>query len=120
MLCTSLFTLAAALPQGGQGSSAAPVVINEFVYDDSGADEFEFVEIYNRSSTPVDLSNWTLVGDDSNGVNFTETFPAGTILNPGDFLVVGDGPLLEPLQEMARRVVVQHHTAGSGSNSGGG
>ena len=46
-----------------------------------------------RSSTPVDLSNWTLVGDDSNGVNFTETFPAGTILNPGDFLVVGDGKL---------------------------
>jgi hypothetical protein len=92
MLCTSLLTIAAALPQGGQGSSSAPVVINEFVYDDSGTDEFEFVELYNRSTTPVDLSNWSLVGDDSNGVNFTETFPAGTILNPGDYLVIGDGP----------------------------
>ena len=90
MLSTTLLNLLAALPQGGQGGSTAAVVINEFVYDDSGADTIEFVEIYNRSAAPVDLSNWTLVGDDSNGVNFTETFPAGTVLNPGDFLVVGD------------------------------
>ena len=90
MLSTTLLNLLAALPQGGQGGSTAPVVINEFVYDDSGADTIEFVEIYNRSASPVDISNWTLVGDDSNGVNFTETFPAGTVLNPGDFLVVGD------------------------------
>ncbi|HEB54052.1 MAG TPA: lamin tail domain-containing protein [bacterium] len=92
MLTTTLLNALALLPQGGngQGTSTAPVVINEFNYDDSGADNFEFVELYNRSSAPVDLSGWSLVGDDSNGVNFTETFPAGTILAPGDFLVLGD------------------------------
>jgi len=90
MLSTTLLNLLALLPQGGQGSSTAPVVINEFNYDDSSTDDLEFIEIYNRSSSPVDLSNWSLVGDDSNGVNFTEVFPAGTVLNPGDYLVVGD------------------------------
>ena len=90
MLSTTLLHLLAALPQGGQGSSTAAVVINEFSYDDSSTDNLEFVELYNRSAVPVDLSGWTVVGDDSNGVNFTETIPAGTILNPGDFWVLGD------------------------------
>jgi hypothetical protein len=90
MLSTTLLNVLAFLPQGGQGASTAPVVINEFSYDDSSGDDFEFVELYNRSAAPVDLSNWSLVGDDSNGVNFTEVLPAGTILNPGDYLVIGD------------------------------
>jgi len=90
MLTTTLMNVLAFLPQGGQGASTAPVVINEFNYDDTSGDDFEFVELYNRSTQPVDLSNWSLVGDDSNGPNFTETFPVGTILNPGDFLVIGD------------------------------
>jgi hypothetical protein len=90
MLCTTLLNVLAMLPQGGQGTSTAPVVINEFNYDDSSTDTLEFVELYNRTGQPVDLSNWTVVGDDSNGVNFTETIAAGTILNAGDFLVIGD------------------------------
>ncbi len=90
MLCTTLIHALAMLPQGGQGTSTAPVVINEFSYDDSSTDNLEFVELYNRSAVPVDLSGWTVVGDDSNGVNFTAIIPAGTILNPGDFWVLGD------------------------------
>lgn len=88
MLSTVLLNTLALLPQGG--GSGAPVVINEFCYDDSSTDTLEFVELYNRSSAPVDLGGWSLVGDDSNGVNFTETFAAGTILNPGEFFVLGD------------------------------
>lgn len=90
MLSTVLLNALSFLPQGGIGTSSAPIVINEFNYDDSSTDTLEYVEVYNRTSGPVDISGWSLVGDDSNGVNFTEVFPAGTILAAGDYLVVGD------------------------------
>jgi len=90
MLSTVLLNALSFLPQGGNGTSTAPVVINEFSYDDTSTDDLEFIEIYNRTASPVDISGWSLVGDDSNGVNFTEVFPPGTILAPGDYLVLGD------------------------------
>ncbi|MFT4511991.1 MAG: hypothetical protein ACI89X_000679 [Planctomycetota bacterium] len=90
MLSTVLLNTLAFLPQGGQGSSTAPVVINEFSYDDSSTDDHEYIELFNRSGAAVDVSGWSLVGDDSNGVNFTEVFPAGTIIAAGDYLVLGD------------------------------
>ncbi|MGK0153540.1 MAG: hypothetical protein ACI9SE_000486 [Neolewinella sp.] len=90
MLSTVLLNTLAFIPQGGQGSSTAPIVINEFSYDDSGSDDLEYIELYNRTGAPVDVSGWSLVGDDSNGVNFTEVFPAGTIIAANDFLVLGD------------------------------
>ena len=40
----------------------APVVINEFNYDDSGGDNYEFVELYANVTT--DISGWTLNGED--------------------------------------------------------
>ena len=89
MLLT-LTALAAFAPQGpGGGSSTAPVVINELCYDDTGTDDKEFVELYNRSGSPVDISGWTLVGSDPVGPNTTYAIPAGTILAPGGYWVVG-------------------------------
>tara|TARA_R110002096_G_scaffold26764_4_gene82438 strand:+ start:3088 stop:4770 length:1683 start_codon:yes stop_codon:yes gene_type:complete len=90
MLSTILLNTMALLPQGGQGTSTAPVVINEFNYDDSSTDDFEYVELYNRTGAAIDISGWSIVGDDSNGVNFTEVLPAGTILASCDYLVIGD------------------------------
>lgn len=90
MLSTVLLNALSFLPQGGTGTSTAPVVINEFNYDDSSTDDLEFIELYNRTSSPVDISGWSLVGDDSNGINFTEVFPAGTIIAPGGYFVLGD------------------------------
>ena len=90
MLSTILLNTMALLPQGGQGTSTAPVVINEFSYDDSGSDDFEYIELYNRTGAAIDISGWSLVGDDANGVNFTEVLPAGTILANCDYLVIGD------------------------------
>ena len=59
------------------------IVINEIMYrpisDDS--DE-EFVEIYNRGAAPVDLSLWSF----EDGIAFT--FPVGTSIHPGAYLVV--------------------------------
>ena len=89
-----LLTLASVLafaPQG-PGTSTAPVVINEYSNDDSGTDNLEFVEIYNRSGAPVDISGWTLNGEEgtaASAANGVTTFAAGTILAPGQYLVVG-------------------------------
>jgi hypothetical protein len=58
-----LLTLAllAFLPQG---PSTAPVVINEFSYDDDGVDDYEYIELWNRTGAPVDISGWTLQGEE--------------------------------------------------------
>lgn len=85
----SLLMTAAAFSPQGPGSSTAPVVINEFCYDDSSTDDKEFVELYNRSGAPVDISGWTLVGADPVGANTIYTIPAGTILPAGGYWVVG-------------------------------
>jgi hypothetical protein len=90
MLLT-LATVLAFAPQG-PGTSTAPVVINEFSNDDSGTDNFDFVELYNRSGAPVDISGWTLNGEEGtsgSAANGVTTIPAGTILAPGAYYVVG-------------------------------
>jgi len=71
--------------------SPSGVVINELNYDDSGSDDFEFVELYNGSTQPVDISNWTLNGiDGTTSGNGTHTIGPGVVLQPGGFWVVGD------------------------------
>ena len=90
MLLT-LATLTALAPQG-PGTSLAPVVINEFAYDDSGTDDKEFVELFNRSNAPVDLSNWTIEcieGTSPGGSNSVYTIASGVIIPAGGYVVIG-------------------------------
>jgi hypothetical protein len=67
-------------------SGAGKVVINEFVYDVVDltgadiADQFEFVELYNRSSETVDISGWVLRASDT---------PAPPADDNRDFVVPG-------------------------------
>src|SRR5262245_10090694 len=59
------------------------VVINEIHYHPpSGDRRDEWIELFNRSSSPADIGGFRL-GD---GVTFK--FPAGTVLPPGGYLVV--------------------------------
>ncbi|MCB1097842.1 MAG: lamin tail domain-containing protein, partial [Verrucomicrobiae bacterium] len=65
----------------------ADVVINEIHYepgDDDGA--VEFVELFNSGGAPVDLSGWML----ADAVEYT--FPAGTAIDAGGFVVVAEDP----------------------------
>ena len=89
MLATTLTMLGALAPQGPTGTSTAPVVINEFSYDDSGTDDREYVELYNRTTGPVDISNWSVGGQDPSGLNNSYPIPAGTILPAGAYYVLG-------------------------------
>ena len=65
------------------GIQSSPVVINELMYHPiSGNVADEYVELYNPGPQPVDLSDWRFAA----GLTFT--FPTGTRLQPGAYLVV--------------------------------
>ncbi len=59
------------------------VVINELMYDPiTGLEEDEYVELYNRGTTAVNLAGWRF----NEGIEFD--FPEGTLLAGGGYLVV--------------------------------
>ncbi|MEN8865511.1 MAG: lamin tail domain-containing protein, partial [Akkermansiaceae bacterium] len=63
------------------------VVINEIHYDPANETSAEeFIELYNPGANVVDLSNWEL----TDAVQFT--FPAGTTLGAGAYLVIAEDP----------------------------
>lgn len=66
---------------------AGDLVINEFyAAPNTGAGEFEYVELYNRGLDVLDISDYTV----EEGAGTTITIPAGTFLNPGEgILIVG-------------------------------
>jgi hypothetical protein len=71
------------------------VVINEFNYDDSGTDNFAFVELYNSGDEPIDLTDWVIqVGDyiegqDPPGVYYQVFIPVGTTIAAHGYWTVG-------------------------------
>ena len=77
-------------PNGGQ--LQRPVVINELMYNPiSGDSADEYIELYNRSGTPVDVGLWKF----TSGVNFT--LPTNTVIPVGGMNVTTadgafDGP----------------------------
>ena len=85
--------LGLAEPTWGRANSGpwiGEVVISEVHYhpvdpDGAGrltADQFEFVELYNGSDVAVDIGQWRLAG----GTEYV--FPVGTVVNPGQSLVL--------------------------------
>ena len=76
-------------------TASGQIVINEVVYDDSGLDDREFVELYNAGGSPVDISGWLLEAVDEafpadNNADYT--VPAATPMIPaGGFYVFGAG-----------------------------
>ena len=74
------------------GDPRGSVVVNEIDYDQPGGDSAEFVELYNRGTSPVDLSLLDLVF--VNGYYtppaIYETYPLGPeVLGPGEYFVIG-------------------------------
>jgi hypothetical protein len=83
-------------------ASYGQVVINEFQYDDTGtADDREFIELFNAGSAPVDIGNWTVGGRDPTTTNTTITIPAGTMIAPGGYYVIGNTGVLNLNQTAA-------------------
>jgi hypothetical protein len=67
------------------------VIITEVLYDVSGDDDgYEWVEIYNRGGSPVDLSTYSL---GNGGDDYTYSLvPLCGVIGPGQYSIVG-GPL---------------------------
>ncbi|MBI5387970.1 MAG: lamin tail domain-containing protein [Verrucomicrobia bacterium] len=74
-------------PTPGTNNSAfkpADVVLNEIMYDPiSGDSAEEYVELFNRGTNAVNLGGWRL----EDAVQFT--FPPGTTIEPGGYVVIG-------------------------------
>ena len=63
-------------------------LINEFMVNPEGNDEEgEWIELYNGSYGPIDLSGWFL--DDEEGSSSPFQIPQGTVLMPGSHIVFG-------------------------------
>lgn len=80
-------------------SGPSDIVINELHYAPcplQGNDsDFEFIELYNASASTYDLTDWSFSG-------ITFTFPMGTSMAPGEYIVIGamdsDYSYLAPVQ----------------------
>ncbi len=67
-------------------ASATPVVINEIAYNpDKDTDTDDWVELYNPSDEPVDLSGWVFKDEDD---SHAFTFPNNTLLMPHGYIVI--------------------------------
>ncbi len=79
----------AADPTPGAANTAGgvdSVIINEIMYNPiTGNDLDEYIELYNRGGSTVDLSGWRVEGVDL-------TFPAATSITGGAYLVVARSP----------------------------
>lgn len=64
------------------------VVIHEIFYHPPEERDGEFIELYNRGVEPVDVAGFRF----SKGIDYT--FPAGTLINPGAYLVLAEDPEL--------------------------
>lgn len=76
MICGRLFA----------DSPDAVVTFNELHYNPPGDQNAEWLEIHNQMAVNIDLSGWSL----SDGISYT--FPSGTVIGGGGFLVVAKVP----------------------------
>jgi len=73
-----------------QAAVCGDLVINEVDYDNVGAEDFEFVEIFNAGANPVDLSTVDLLIVNGNNGTVAHTEPLVGTLPAGGYLVVAD------------------------------
>jgi hypothetical protein len=67
------------------------VVITEIMYDDTASTDAEWVEIYNRTTLPIDISGWVLSDDNvypGDGGEGVIAVPSGTILSGHQYAIL--------------------------------
>jgi hypothetical protein len=84
-------------------SRESDIVITELMVEPpSGHRDGEFIELYNKGTSPVDLGAWRFV----DGVSFR--FPVGTVINDGEYIVIAANAKLTSEAHPAARVVGQY------------
>lgn len=76
--------LALALLLGIFSTGRTQVIITEIMYNppESGTDSLEYFELHNFHNFPTDISGWNF----TQGITYT--FPAGTVMPPGGYIVL--------------------------------
>jgi len=78
--------LVAVITSRALASADSVVTFNEVQYNPAGISEAaEYVELFNQMGIKVDISGWRI-----DGIGYT--FPAGTIINPGAYVVLAKTP----------------------------
>ncbi|GJM32673.1 MAG: hypothetical protein DHS20C18_16740 [Saprospiraceae bacterium] len=74
----------------GDNDAVIPnIVISEIMYNNSGTDDYEFIELYNNDSGPVNMNGFYF------GLGVVDTIPNIT-MQPGDYLIIAvDSALFE-------------------------
>jgi predicted extracellular nuclease len=73
-------------------ATSSTVVVSEFRFRGPSGGNDEFIELYNLSSAPVDISGWKLNGSNNAGTTSTRaTIPGGTILAAGCHYLLTNG-----------------------------
>jgi hypothetical protein len=93
------------------GTLGVPLRITEIMYNPLGGGLYEFFEIYNAGTTPIDLSAMTC-----EGVSFT--FTEGTILAPGATMVISSDADTNAFAARYPGVVVGGRFSGNLNNAG--
>lgn len=70
------------LPGACAGDALPDVLITEIMYDNALNNEHEYVELYNRGNTPIELADWMLSDDPSQTTPNVVTLTDG-IIHPG-------------------------------------
>ncbi|MBT5016140.1 lamin tail domain-containing protein [Candidatus Peregrinibacteria bacterium] len=69
------------------GDLSENIILSEIMPNPEGTDtDTEWIEIYNTSTTDINLGNWSL--DDAEGGSAPFVFPANTVVEAQDFLVI--------------------------------
>jgi len=76
----SVATLVAAFSMAS--SARAGVVISEILYNPPSGSDYEFLELHNTGSAPVDVSGWSF----SQGIEYR--FPGGSVIPAGEYIVL--------------------------------
>ncbi|MGF6823019.1 hypothetical protein M2317_001930 [Microbacterium sp. ZKA21] len=77
--------LAAPLAANAETSTAPMIVLNEIVYDDAATGLADQVELFNAGTEAVALDGWRIADEKRDAFG---AVPAGTILEPGGFVVL--------------------------------
>ncbi|RLE17876.1 MAG: hypothetical protein DRJ50_13580, partial [Actinobacteria bacterium] len=94
----------------GLSAARSPICINEFLTTSQSGGIDDWIELFNRGAADVDIGGWHL--SDSASTPDKYTFPAGTIVSAGGFLLIDETELGFSLSSTGSEVIVLTHADG--------
>jgi hypothetical protein len=92
LLFAALVVVLGGSASGVRAQAVGPgqVLINEFRLAGPGGFADEYIEFYCNRDTPCDVSGYNIIAFDPSFGDFAVAFPAGVIIEPRSYLLIGD------------------------------